>query len=161
VRAGTSLAALAVSLRFSSLPRPTDRPLARPPVRPPARPLARPFVRFPHALSRLSSPSPAHSLALATSVPDSLTSPSFAPSLLSLIARAVPPFSCAFSPLSQPLEPSFTFSPTRIYVETRSAVCTTYTRAHVASHVYTAPKVFARGGQYSPTTRTTPSRPGW
>lgn len=40
-------------------------------------------------------------------------------------------------------------------------MCTTYTRAHVASHVHTALKVFARGGQYSPTTRTTPSRPRW
>lgn len=143
VRAGTSLTAL--------FPSPSDSLLCcLSPARPP--------VRFPHALSSL--PPPAHSPAPALSVADSLTSPSFAPDLLSLI-RARFHLSPAFSSLSQPLEPSFSFSPTRIHVETRSAVCTTYTRAHVASHVHTAPKVFARGGQYSPTTRTTPSRPGW
>lgn len=71
----------------------------------------------------------------------------------------------AFSPLTQPstlfLVPFLPLSlslpasspPTRIRGDGKP-----WRAIHTRAHVHTAPKVFARGGQYSPTTRTTPSQ---
>lgn len=78
------------------------------------------------------------------------TSLSFTLDLLSLLSHPrVPPFSCFLSSLNLP-QPSFSFSPIRRDGGNRAR----YT--HVLSRICGS-KVFARGGQYSPTTRTTPS----
>lgn len=67
---------------------------------------------------------------------------------LSSLPSTVPPFSCFLSSLNP--QPSFSFSPIRRDGGNRAR----YT--HVLSRTCGS-KVFARGGQYSPTTRTTPS----
>lgn len=72
---------------------------------------------------------------------------------LSALPSTVLPFACflfSLNPLSR--------SPRHVHVERKSRA--RYTHVHTCSRTYGS-KVFARGGQYSPTTRTTPSRPGW
>lgn len=71
---------------------------------------------------------------------------------LSTLPSTVPPFSCFLSSLNPP-RPSFSFSPIRRDGGNRAR----YT--HVLSRTCGF-KVFARDGQYSPTTRTIPTHPG-
>lgn len=89
--------------------------------------------RFPHALS-----TPSESLFHSGSP-------------LSSLPSTVPPFSSFIKP-----QPSFSYPLQHVYAR---SVRARYTHVHTCSRTYGS-KVFARGGQYSPTTRTTPSRPG-
>lgn len=135
VCAGTSLTALPVSLRFSSV--------ASPP------PLPRPR-RFPHALSTHRLP-PSLSFTPALSLSRSVSP------LYHLRFHLSPPFSplSTLNPLSRSPSPPIAWPPATRTRESRGA---RYTHVHTCSRTYGS-KVFARGGQYSPTTRTTPSRP--
>lgn len=105
-----------------------------------------PSVRFPHALS--SPRAPYESLFHSGS--PTLYSSIYAGStflLLSLLSQPSTLFLVPFPASSLP---------TRIRRDGKP-----WRAIHTRAHIYTAPKVFARGGQYSPTTRTTPSRTGW
>lgn len=136
VCAGTNLTELPISLQFSSVaalsPPPSYRPLSSCSFS-----LPLPFSVAPYKALFYSG---LHSLTLSLSL---LFSPIYRSTfrLLSLLS---------LNPLSR--------SPRHVHVETKSRAH--YTHVHTCSRTYGS-KVFARGGQYSPTTRTTPSCPGW
>lgn len=110
--------------------------------------------RLPPILSSVASSSPPYRLLSSSRPPRSAPYESLfhSGSPLSSLPSTVPPFSCFLSSLNPP-QPSFSFSPIR----RDGGNCARYT--HVLSRTCGS-KVFARGGQYSPTTRTIPSHPG-
>lgn len=134
MRAGTSLTALPVSLRFSPLLPLPRFPAPLPPDAPSSprlpRPSVRPSVRFPHALSSLPPP------ALRPLRPCWFPTPLRVPLSLRVFslpsARAVPPFSCFLSSLATPRTLFLVLPDTR-----RDTEC----RVH---HVYTCTRGLSR-----------------